>query len=204
MLYTTERAKCSLRHDAASFVKHSIIYLPGFNSGPQSAKSSQLKIEFPDLIVATYDTWHPHQGYVQLEALITPYLQDDLILIGSSLGGFWSYYFACKHSFKCVLLNPCMTPESTLSPYLGEVQNRYSGEKGFMTPEDLARYEQYRFTGAPKQCTVLHQKGDELIPYQESIDNFQHGARLVLLEGGSHDFESLPTAIAEIRRLQSL
>jgi len=184
-------------------LNHHIIYLPGFNSGPQSEKSQRLKHTFPQLIVADYDTWNPDRGYIQLEALIAPYLGDDLVLIGSSLGGFWSYHLAGKHGLKCVLLNPCMTPENTLKPFVGEVRNRYSGQIGYMSEDDLRKYRNYRFSGNPI-CTVLHQQGDELIPYQESVANFSGKARLILPEGGSHDFESLLTAIDEIRQICAL
>ncbi|GBG12610.1 protein-methionine-sulfoxide reductase heme-binding subunit MsrQ [Novimethylophilus kurashikiensis] len=181
-------------------MNNTLFYLPGFNSGPQSEKSAQLKHAFPQLIVADYNTWDPDQGFQTLEALVTPHLDRKPVLIGSSLGGFWSYYLACRHSLSCVLLNPCMAPENTLRPYIGAVQNRYSGATGWLHEEDLQKYARYRFPGRPP-CTVLHEKGDELIPYQESITNFEHKAELILLEGGSHRFESVPRAIEEIQKM---
>jgi predicted esterase YcpF (UPF0227 family) len=45
---------------------------------------------------------------------------------------------------------------------------------------------------------VLHEKGDELIPCQESIINFEGKAKLILIEGGSHRFEYLEIALQEI------
>lgn len=180
-----------------------LIYLPGFNSGPQSEKSAAFKQAFPDLIVADYNTWDPDIGFQQLEALVAPHLDRTPILVGSSLGGFWSYYLACRHHLSCVLLNPCMTPESTLKPYLGAVQNRYSGETGWFHEEDLQKYARYRFPGRPP-CTVLHEKGDELIPYSESIANFERKARLILLEGGCHRFEAVALAIEEIRKMRDM
>lgn len=179
-----------------------IIYLPGFNSGPQSEKSILLKVHFPELIVALYDTWDPDQGYQQLETLIASHLEQDLVLVGSSLGGFWSYQFAKKHGLKCVLLNPCMTPEVTLRPFVGKVENIYSGQQGHMPLENLLKYSSYRLQGNAR-CTVLHEKGDELIPFQESQDNFEGKAKLILLEGGNHRFTALPVAIEEIRKLQA-
>lgn len=184
-------------------MKSTIIYLPGFNSSPQSEKSAQLKQHFPGLIVASYNTWHPDLSYRQLEALIAPQVQDNLVLIGSSLGGFWAYQFAKRYALKCVLLNPCMTPELTLKPFAGEVENMYSKERGYMPPEELLKYESYRVPGTAR-CTVLHEKGDELIPYQESVQNFQDNAKLVLLEGGSHRFNNIEAAVREIREMLNL
>src|SRR5690606_8671048 len=98
-------------------------------------------------------------------------------------------------------LNPCMHPEITLKPDIGIVENMYTGEKGTMDEGDLLKYGQYRLTGEPAECVVLHEKGDELIPYQESVANFEGKAKLVLIEGGNHGFEHLQAAIEEIRAL---
>ena len=183
-----------------------IVYLPGFNSGPQSEKSAQLKLHFPGLVAATYDTWDPDNGFKQIDALLRPLLQDQPLLVGSSLGGFWAYQFAKKYDLKCVLLNPCMTPEVSLKPSVGKVENFYTGATGILTLEDLLKYPGYRGAGAAlelTQCTVLHEKGDEVIPYQESVENFAGKAKLVLLEGGNHRFAQLDVAIREIRQLQN-
>jgi hypothetical protein len=183
-----------------------MIYLPGFNSGPQSEKSVLLKQEFPNLIVPIYDTWNPDNGFRQLDALISPLLPDSPVLVGSSLGGFWAYQFASKYGLRCVLLNPCMTPEVSLKYAVGKVGNFYTHETGVLTMEDLLKYPDYRANPHPSfkplnHCTVLHEKGDETIPYQESVDNFTGKAKLVLLEGGHHRFSRLDIAINEIRSM---
>src|ERR1017187_2600847 len=121
-------------------MKDVIIYLHGFRSGPQSEKSVQLKHRFPELITASYDTLHPDVAFAQLEQLIRPYVHENLVLVGSSLGGFWACQMARKHALKCVLLNPCMTPEVSLRACVGEVENMYSGEKGVLALEDLLKY----------------------------------------------------------------
>ena len=93
-----------------------------------------------------------------------------------------------------------MQPEETLRPYIGEVKNMYTGDRGVMEASDLSRYDGYRFTGEAAGV-VLHEKGDELIPYQESVAHFDGKAKLVLIEGGSHSFEHLDRAVEEIRTL---
>ncbi|WP_137718780.1 YqiA/YcfP family alpha/beta fold hydrolase [Methylobacillus flagellatus] len=181
---------------------HALIYLPGFNSGPQSEKSQQLQQAFPGLQVASYDSWHPQQAYLQLDALIQA--AEDPVLIGSSLGGFWAYQFASRLGLRCVLLNPCMHPERSLRYAVGKVTHYYSGETGVMTDADLDQYPSYRVAPHPRfdpmqHCTVLHEQGDETIPCQESVDNFSGRARLMLIEGGHHRFARLDIAISEIR-----
>lgn len=181
--------------------QHPLIYIHGFRSSPLSEKSRAFKKIFSDLTLATYDTLHPDTGFRQLDQIVQRALPGRPILVGSSLGGFWAYQFAKKYVLKCVLLNPCMHPEITLRPDIGVVENMYTGEKGMMGESDLLRYDQYRLAGEAAECIVLHEKGDELIPYQESIASFEGKAKLVLIEGGSHSFEHLDVAVVEIRRL---
>ena len=180
-----------------------LIYIHGFRSSPLSEKSRAFQQIFPHTTLATYDTLHPDIAFRQLDEIVSAGLPRHPILIGSSLGGFWAYQFARKYSLKCVLLNPCMQPEITLRPDIGLVENMYTGEKGMMDEGDLLNYDQYRLDGEA-QCVVLHEKGDELIPYQESVANFEGKAKLVLIEGGSHAFEHLQAAIEEIRQLRQI
>jgi predicted esterase YcpF (UPF0227 family) len=178
-----------------------LIYIHGFRSSPLSEKSRAFAEVFPDITLATYDTLHPDDGFKQLDAIVRSHISRPTILIGSSLGGFWAYQLAKKYSLKCVLLNPCMNPEVTLKPDIGLVVNMYTGATGMMNESDLLKYGDYRLDGEPRECVVLHERGDELIPYEESVANFEGRAKLVLIEGGSHSFENLDAAIYEIRLL---
>jgi len=90
-----------------------------------------------------------------------------------------------------------MQPETTLQQYVGPVENFYTHEKGMFSQANLLQFSQYRYAGEPV-CTVLHEQGDELIPYQESIENFSGKARLILPEGGNHRFEQVQLIIDEI------
>ncbi len=181
----------------------SLIYLHGFRSSPMTEKGQVFRRTFPAVTLATYDSLHPDISYRQLDRIVREELPQQPILVGSSLGGFWAYQFAKQYALSCVLLNPCMSPEITLAPYLGIVQNLYTGERGVMEESDLQAYGRYRLAGEAAQCVVLHEKGDELIPFQQSVANFEGKARLILIEGGSHRFEHLDIAIEEIEALIS-
>jgi predicted esterase YcpF (UPF0227 family) len=179
-----------------------LIYIHGFRSSPLSEKSRALRAVFPDIILASYDTLHPDAGFLQLDAIVRGALPRRPVLAGSSLGGFWAYQLAKKYGLPCVLLNPCMQPEATLRPYIGEVKNMYTGDRGVMAESDLLRYEAYRMPGTA-ECVVLHEKGDEVIPYLESVAHFEGKTKLILIEGGSHRFEHLERAVDEIGTLLS-
>ena len=181
----------------------SLIYFHGFRSSPMTEKGQAFQCTFPGITLAAYDTLHPDIGYWQLDRIVREALPRRAILIGSSLGGFWACQLAKQYALPCVLLNPCLSPELTLAPYVGEVENLYTGERGMMEESDLQAYGHYRQLGEAAQCVVLHEKGDELIPFQESVVNFEGKARLILIEGGSHRFEHLDIAIGEIEALMS-
>ena len=178
-----------------------LIYIHGFRSSPMTEKGQIFGRIFPGITLVTYDTLHPDIGYRQLDRIVSDALTARPLLVGSSLGGFWACQFARQYALSCVLLNPCMSPETTLRPYIGGVENLYTGERGEMAESDLQAYANYRMAGEAAQCVVLHEKGDELIPWQESVANFEGRARLVLIEGGSHRFEHIEIAIEEINRL---
>lgn len=182
-----------------------LIYLPGFNSGPQSEKAQYLSEVLRVTTTADYDSWNPHQGFHQISNLINSYPQQPLVLLGSSLGGFWAYHFARRLQCACVLINPCMAPEITLKPFLGPVKKMYSAEEGVLEQAHLDSYAQYRQAHLnlplPTQCVVIHEQGDELIPYQESVVNFPPPAKLLTPEGGEHRFTHMSMLIDEIRAL---
>lgn len=177
-----------------------LIYIHGFRSSPLTEKGQMFQRTFPSIVLASYDTLHPDQGFRDLDAIVREAMSRRPILIGSSLGGFWAHHFASKYALACVLLNPCMHPETTLRPYLGPVENLYTGERGHMEESDLHRYASFS-CATPDHCIVLHERGDELIPYQQSVAYFNGRAKLVLIEGGSHRFEHLDAAITEIQSL---
>ena len=165
-----------------------IVYLPGFNSSPASEKSSLLRQHFSQIFIPEYNTWDPAVSCTQLEQVIQPLLTGGVLLTGSSLGSFWAYQFACRYRQPCLLINPCMHPEHSLRRYLGKVENFYTHEQGWLRKAQLAQYAQYRFGGRPRRITVLHEQGDELIPYMESVRNFCGKAKLILPGGGHHRF----------------
>lgn len=176
-----------------------ILYMPGFNSSPASEKSSLLRQHFPQAVIAEYNSWDPDISHMQLEQAILPLLDQGVLLMGSSLGGFWAYQFACHYRQSCLLINPCMHPEQSLQRYIGKVENFYSQEQGWLSEAHLAKYADYRLDGQPARVTVLHEQGDELIPYMESVANFSGKAKLILPGGGHHRFARTDLIVTSIR-----
>lgn len=173
--------------------------MPGFNSSPLSEKSKLLTAQFPGIVIPDYNSWDPEISYAQLTHCIEPLLSEKLLLTGSSLGGFWAYHLASQYKLPCLLINPCMSPEISLQRYVGPVENFYTHETGLLTKHHLAQYQRFRFPGKPRYITVLHEQGDELIPYQESVKNFVGKAKLLLPGAGNHRFARTDLLLENIR-----
>ena len=59
--------------------------------------------------------------YKQLFKQIAPLIErDQVILVGTSLGGFWANYMAEKMNLPCILINPVPRPSTSLLKYLPE------------------------------------------------------------------------------------
>ncbi len=182
-----------------------IIYLHGFNSSGNSAKGQFLKHHLPDIPVST-PTYHhdPEIAVTILEQLIEETLQKNpqLTLIGSSLGGFYAQYLAHRYRLKSVLINPALMPLETLYDYLGKNTNFYTGETYVLTQAHL---EALLTLDIPEPCVesvptlLLLDKGDELLDYRLAVNRYQDCAEVIIFEGGDHQFQHLPEALAKIR-----
>ncbi len=204
-----------------------VIYLHGWNSSGLSAKATWLREHLPDITVLS-PTYAAHKGTVAPAALRqfiaqarTAHPGDPrLLLIGSSLGGFWAQYLAPQFGAGLVLINPALRPDESLLRYCGPRRNeahrsrrpasggtgtsRYvAGEKHELTPEDLRSLARYRLERCnPRVPTlVLLDAADEVIDYRIAEDFYRGCGTTVIYPDGSHRFDHLPEALAEIRRL---
>jgi uncharacterized protein len=187
-----------------------IVYLHGFNSGGTSGKATWLRQHLPDVTVLS-PTYPAHLAD-EAPMFLRRYLRQQrdehaedrrLLLIGSSLGGFWSRYLAPEFGAGMVLINPAMHPEADLLRVVGPNTNEATGEKYVLTEaqvSDLGRYQVNRCN--PNVPTlVLLDTADELLDYRVAQSFYQGCGRVLVYPGGSHRFDHLPQALPEIWRL---
>ncbi len=184
-----------------------IIYLHGFNSTGASAKGWFLTEHLNDITVLT-PTYHydPQRAVQMLEALISESLKldDNVVLVGSSLGGYYAQYLADRFSLKRVLINPALMPIAALDKYLGENVNYYTGERYNLTQQHL---DTLQALDIPEPCLnpvpslVLLDRGDELLDYRITANRYQSCAEVVIFENGDHQFQHMPESLPLIRKL---
>lgn len=170
-----------------------IIYVHGFASSGEGAKAKLFREYFKkrgEKFLAPSLSYIPELAIKTLEEMIESY-DEEVKLIGSSLGGFYSMYLSNKYNLKAVLINPSIYPYKTLMGSLGEMTNYYDGS-GFSWKERhfeaLKNYEVSNIT--ERNITLLVQKGDETLDYKEALAKLPN-AKVIVEEGGNHGFEGI-------------
>jgi predicted esterase YcpF (UPF0227 family) len=129
---------------------------------------------------------------------------DKTIIMGSSLGGFYTNYLAEKYHCRGIVLNPAVYAARELEPHVG-MMTAYDSEEPFDFKAeyiDQLRALQVRTLADPQRYFLIAAKGDELLDWQEMVA-FYTGAKQLVLEGSDHGIadyaEHLPRVIDFIR-----
>lgn len=120
-----------------------IIYIHGFASNENSDKSKLLKEYFgDDNVISPSLPVEPKQAISLLEDIIKKE-NYNVFLIGSSLGGFYSWYL-CEHlEVFGIQINP-LVDILMLNNRIGDNINLYTGEKFEFKPEYIEQLESYK------------------------------------------------------------
>lgn len=115
-----------------------IICLSGFNSG-LGEKYKKLKRAFPDCnVVSPNINEDPKIYFEDLKNYING-LEGDIIIVGTSLGGYYGLNlqpYITEKKVKCFLINPSYYPELTMSDRIGVKYNNYKTDKEFIVTQE--------------------------------------------------------------------
>jgi predicted esterase YcpF (UPF0227 family) len=143
--------------------KPNILFFHGYGSmGDTSNTAKLLKAEFGEynVITPSYDYDCAGTAYTKLDRLVYSLVKvqhnSELILVGTSLGGFWANHFCERYNLKAILVNPCLDPVNLLKKYPNA---------------DCASYSPYyKAHTLGKHKTIILGKQDEVIPYTTFLD----------------------------------
>ena len=198
-----------------------IIYIHGLDSDANSTKGillesycqqhhADINVYRPDLNSA------PEQVFEQLVKLVTALNgKDKTVLIGSSLGGYFSTLVSNHTGCAALLLNPSTQPHVTLQRFahelllnsdsdeLPENQIFHTTAGGWnIIPADLQWFADHQLVSInyPHKIAVLLKEDDELLNSELSKAFYQsQGASVAVQAGGDHRFsdfgEQLPMVI---------
>lgn len=112
---------------------------------------------------------------------------DQIVVVGSSLGGFYANYLAEKYGCKAVVLNPAVRAARELAPHVG-MMTAYDNDEPFdFRPEyidELKSLQVEKITN-PSRYFLIAAKGDELLDWQEMVAFYPEAKHLVL-DGSDH------------------
>lgn len=172
-----------------------LVYLHGFRSSPRSSKA----VKTGDAIKALSSKDNPIEWYCpQLFAspresieMVTNHIDqsgaDNIVIIGSSLGGFYTNYLAEKYACKGIVLNPAVRAARELAPHVGMLTSYDNDEPFNFRAEyiDELKVLQVEKITTPDRYFLIAAKGDELLDWREMVE-FYSGAHQLVLEGSDH------------------
>lgn len=215
-----------------------IVYIHGLDSDANSTKGVLLERycqQFhPDINVLRPDlNKSPDEVFNQLLLMVEDlnagtahnsaaeqFKSSNTILVGSSLGGYFSTLVSNHIGCPALLLNPSIQPHITLQRFANEFafddknsesskQVLYTTSGGWaITPADLGWFAEHKLStiNYPDKVAVLIKEGDELLDPDLSKAFYQKNEVEVILQaGGDHRFsdfdEQLPMVINMIQNL---
>lgn len=167
-----------------------IIYIHGFGGSGQGIKAKLFREYYKDeKYLAPSLSYVPALAISTLCEIIETFKDENEIkLIGSSLGGYYAIYLANKYNLKAVLINPSIHPEKTLKKSVGKAPSFYDASFFSWAQEHLSYLEEIKVDIVDEQnYFLLVQTEDEILDYREAVHKFPH-AKKVIEDGGNHSF----------------
>ncbi|MGB1237556.1 MAG: YqiA/YcfP family alpha/beta fold hydrolase, partial [Pseudomonadales bacterium] len=125
---------------------------------------------------------------------------EPVLLVGSSLGGYYSLYLAERFAnCRAVLINPAVYPYRLLHDLLGENQNMYTGQRYQLTALHIAQLKalDVERPSDPERLLLLTQTGDETLDYREAVSKLDAITQCVT-QGGDHSYQGFEQKIEQI------
>ena len=177
-----------------------IIYLHGFQSSTLSIKGqfiqafcqNQHHVHLPDLNMP------PEQVLAHVSEMIE--CLDQVVLIGSSLGGFYATQLVAKHAVPAVLINPAMRPWQLFHDLFGAELPYGVNAQWTLDQTQLDQLEQMAvpFVQDADKILVLLQQDDEVLDYREAqryYSNAAHQSMIITEANGNHAMDNFADKI---------
>ena len=189
-----------------------IVYLHGFRSSGEGSKFEVLKSYFEPkgvkVFAPTLDANPTIAGH-QMGELIGS-LKGNTIVIGTSLGGFYSLYCAAKFGIVSFAINPSLEPHISLSKKVG-LFTRYESIEPYEFKEDylieLERMVLISHTALPKNLNFYLANDDEELTFEKLDEYFPKRKTLKRFDNAKHRFkrfaELLPDFEQELLRISA-
>lgn len=180
-----------------------LLALHGFHSSPNSKKIQQMSAyltdHFPEItLIAPQLPCLPEQMWQTIDAIFEKHANDQIAVMGSSLGGYLATKIAKQYQVKVLLINPAVDPWNLLS-YEGIQEHPYTLEKYRIDEAYQAQLIalDVDYSGSLEQCWVLLQQGDETLDYRQALRKYK-GSKVTCEPGGDHSFTGFERYLPDI------
>ncbi|MGL4854395.1 MAG: YqiA/YcfP family alpha/beta fold hydrolase [Lentisphaeria bacterium] len=169
-----------------------LIYIHGFASSANAAKALQVEKFFPQ-----YSTIRPNlpvsptQAIATLEEIISPLLNEKIVLFGSSLGGFYATFLAEKYSLKAVLINPVVDAYKILAPAVGVPLHNFQTNDNFIFDSTSHLQLQNLNPSSPSngKYLLMLQKNDQTLDFHHALNFYlPHHCDIIIRSHGGHQY----------------
>lgn len=173
-------------------MKSTIVYIHGYGSSPASDTAVKFKNEFKNENFVCPHINHdldPYTTKKQLDSLATTLKDhDDVVVVGSSMGGFWADYLAVTHGFKTILINPALRPSVTMQRF--NAPDKYI--QHYKELETLVKPHSRHF------IVTFYASDDEIIPIEHI---HQHYKKPIILKGETHRLSSMTPVFNMVKKM---
>jgi predicted esterase YcpF (UPF0227 family) len=153
-----------------------LIYFHGKRKSTESNHTSQTALliqqHFPEVTMVhpVYDTDHCHVALTQLGDVVYEAVMssEKVVLVGSSLGGFFAKHFGDKYDLDYLLINPCLDPWDRLAKYETVELNYFKHYRNAM----IWNYSQNSVNNENSRKYVVLGKQDDIIPFDQFMGKF--------------------------------
>lgn len=183
-----------------------VLYLHGFNSSPQSLKAQQTRdwlashyplVGFCSPLLSPY----PDRAIATLKEVCQGFDWTQVLVMGSSMGGFYATWVSQTFNCKGVLINPAVRPWQGREYLLGWQKNFHTDEQYLFEQRHIDGFARWEIDPlpAPQNLLVLLQSGDEVLDYRHALDKYS-ASHLRVEDGGDHGFQGYERHLPDIYR----
>ncbi len=184
-----------------------VVYLHGFRSSPRSSKAvlTGESVKALSTVNQSFE-WFCPQLLASPKASMDMVIErieastyDRLVIMGSSLGGYYANYLAEKYGCKAVALNPAVRAPRELAQHVGMLTAYDTNEPYDFRPEYIQELSDLQVDAItnPGRYFLMAAKGDELLDWKEMVD-FYKGAEQLVLEGSDHGIAEYPEHLPKV------
>jgi predicted esterase YcpF (UPF0227 family) len=184
-----------------------LLYLHGFRSSPRSFKARvvQQRMEAAGLAASLVCPQLPASPKAAMDLVLTlvgrhaAKGENELAIIGSSLGGFYATWLAERFGCRAALINPAVDPLKDLDQHVGVTTEWHTGEPFEFKREyidELAALKVARIT-RPERYFLLAATGDEVLDYRDMVAHYM-GAHQHVIQGSDHAVSEFEQYVDEV------